>query len=61
MGKTAARRFLIGNHESADLGLGVGPKAASGAELADELPVVGGFTAEIALGHLVGLEERINL
>ena len=61
MGTAAAGWFMVRSHEGADLCLGVGPKAASGPELANELPVVGGFAAEIALGHLVGLEERINL
>lgn len=61
MGKAAARRLLVGGHKSADAGFGVGPEAAPGTQLAHELPVVCGFPAKVALGHLVGLEERINL
>lgn len=61
MGTAAARRLLVGGHKSADAGFGVGPEAATSAQLAHELPVVGGFAAEVALGHFVNLEERINL
>jgi hypothetical protein len=61
MGKATACRLLVGRHKSADAGFGVGPKAATSAQLAHELPVVGGFAAKVALGHFMGLEERINL
>lgn len=61
MRTTAACRFLIGSHESADASFGIGPQPAPGAQLAHELPVVGGFPAEVAFGYLVGFEEGINL
>lgn len=61
MGKAAARRLLVGSHESADASFGIGPETTPGTQLAYELPVVGGFATEVALGHFVGLEERINL